>query len=100
MTQYAYDIDHTTDTAPTKRPLQIPTAFAELQEVFEALHKSCAELESRLQPLLRNEPEATGNTQKDDRPTLVQFASNIDGAVRQLRAVIATQQSILRRLEL
>jgi hypothetical protein len=98
MENYAYD--HATETSPVKRPAQIPAAFAELQEAFEVLHKSCAELESRLQPLLRNEPEATSNDQKDARPTLVQFASNIDGATRQVRAVIATHNSILRRLEL
>lgn len=87
-------------TANAARQPQVPTAFQELERAIEEGHKTCAELEARLQPLLRSEPqEATGNV-GDSRPTMVQLAMNIDGYTRQLRLITATYQSILRRLEL
>lgn len=97
---YAEDKINQTSTSPVKRPPQVRTAFEELEHTLEDAHKTASELEARLQPLLRSEPEAAVDSQKEARTTLVPLAENIEGYTRQLRVIINTQQSILRRLEL
>lgn len=83
-----------------QRQPQVQAACVELEHVLGEVHKSVAELESRLASVLRSEPTEAAGSQSEARPTMVPLASNIDGYARQLRVVVTSHQSILRRLEL
>ena len=98
MTQPDYGYNN--QTATGVKESQVNKSCAALEFALQELHKSCAETEQRLRPLLRNEPEATTASDKQSQPTMVPLATQIEGYVREVRVAIATQQSILRRLEL
>lgn len=97
MTNYA---DVATSTPPAQRESHIQQATVQLERALETLHKSCAEMEARLGPLLRREPEAAETAKGQSQPTLVPLATNIAGYATQVNAAVDTLQSILRRLEL
>lgn len=86
-------------TAPVKQ-LQVPEAFDTLEHSITAQEELCAELQKRLDGVLRNEPEVAEGGQSDPKRTVVGVASRINSASDRLHRLANTYNSILRRLEL
>jgi len=92
--------DTVSSTSPA-RQAQIPEAFDVLEKSVVAHEELCAEMEKRLNGVLRNEPEAAeGGTTNDPKRTVVGVASRINGTSDRLHSIANRLNSILRRLEL
>lgn len=87
-----------TANAPQRLP-QVAESFDALERTVEAHLKLCAELEQRLAPVLRNEPEATESGSKPEQ-TVVGLAQRINETTGRLHRLANSYNSILRRLEL
>ena len=91
-----------TNGSPKAEPERIPQvneACVALERILEASSKTLVELEQRLKPLLRNEPEAAGSNAKESQ-TLVPMAAQIQSYATHLQQIESDYRSILRRLEL
>ena len=91
--------DVVTSTEPQRQP-QVAEAFDVLEKSVEALSMNCQQLEQRLDGILRKEPEAAGNAQREVPPTVVGVASRINNSADRIHALNNQLNSILRRLEL
>lgn len=96
--QENYADKYAAQTEPQRQP-QISEACVSMEHALEAASKTLVELEQRLKPLLRNEPEAAGSDVKEAR-TLVPMAAQIQSYVVHLQQIERDYRSILRRLEL
>jgi hypothetical protein len=88
-----------TSTEPQRQP-QVAEAFDVLEKSLEALEMSCQQFEQRLDGVLRKEPEAAGNAQKEAPATVVGVASRLNSNSDRLHVLNNQLHSILRRLEL
>lgn len=87
------------DVNAPKRAPQVVESFEALERTVEAHLKLCAELEQRLAPVLRNEPEATDSGSKSEQ-TVVGLAQRINESTGRLHRLANSYNSILRRIEL
>ena len=94
-TNYAYA--STPETAEAKQP-QVHESIHQLENLIEQHLKMVAEMEQRLTPVLRNEPQAAGNVPKE-ASTGVPIASRINEASLRLNRILDDYRSMLRRLE-
>lgn len=86
-------------TAPARQP-QVAEAFDVLENSIEALAMNCADIEKRIDPVLRHEPEATGAGQTEAVATVVGVAQRINDSSDRIHRLNNQLNSILRRLEL
>jgi len=97
LENYAVSIGTATDV---KTP-QVYAVLEGLEATAEAHQKLAAELEQRLTPVLRNEPElAEGRPDDQKDPTVVGLAARIKQTEKILHRLSAQYNSILRRLEI
>jgi hypothetical protein len=89
-----------TQTQPTRQP-QIAEAFDTLEKTVVAHEELCAELQKRLDGVLRNEPEAAESaSQNEVKRTVVGLAKRVNDVSDRLHRLSNQYNSILRRLEL
>ncbi len=94
------DSYNSTSSSPDVRQPQVPASFDVLEKSIEALAMNCVDLEKRLDPVLRHEPEATENRPKEAQPTVVSVAQRINDTSAKVHVLNNQLNSILRRLEL
>jgi hypothetical protein len=87
-----------TSTEPQRQP-QVAEAFDVLEKSLEALVGNCAELEQRLDGVLRHEPEAAGSAGKEATPTVVALAQRLNDNSDKIHRLNNQLGSVLRRLE-
>lgn len=86
-----------TEAVEARQP-QVHESIHALESMVEQHLKMVSELEQRLSPVLRNEPQAAGSNPKET-PTAVPIASRINEATARFGKVLDEYRSILRRLE-
>jgi hypothetical protein len=94
------DSYHNATTASDARQAQVPASFDVLEKSIEALAMNCSEMEKRLEPVLRHEPEATENRPKEAQATVVGVAQRVNDTSARVHILNNQLNSILRRLEL